>query len=269
MKVIDRKDVTEYHIHGLVWDHKTKTLSYDPGSKDVINNPKDFYGLDKRLMACYDYCPVYGNLRGDYIPRHCFPCGSVDWQFKSEDDMDAIWNQINKVFSVFQNKFQSEPIMITHRCESFLAFEIGYEYMERLDRAGLFPGTVRQLTTEEVYGIVSDFGTVFRDKFNTKEKFDRALDKLCKYLDVMDKDRRGRYTRSIITDEEFRDVVDQTLQKKHDHYSRQTDIFDDEHVLVIIDTISNFYTIDDIYEMLAETYTINSLSVLICHVKLT
>lgn len=269
MKVLDKKDIAEYHIHGLVWDHKTKTLSYEPCSPDVTNNPKNFYGLDKRMMACYDYCPVYGNLRDKNIPRYSSPCGSVDWQYKSKDDLDAIWSKINKVFSDFETKYHGYSIMITHRCESFIPSEIAYEYMERIDTAGWFSGSVRRLTTEEVYDIVSDFGTVFRDEFTTKEDFDKALDKLCKYLDVMDRNCHGKYTRSVITDEDFRDVIDLTLQKSHDSYSRQTDIFDDQHVLVVIDTISNFYTIDDIYEMLAETYTIKSLSVLTCHVKLT
>ena len=75
-------------------------------------------------------------------------------------------------------------------------------------------GVICGMTAEEVDDIVLAFGSKFREHY--AENFNSAYFQLGKYLDKMDEENNGHFSRRLITDCEMREVVDLTLKISQD-----------------------------------------------------
>jgi phosphoribosylpyrophosphate synthetase len=132
--------------------------------------------------------------------------------------------------------------------------------MSKSKNAELIEGVICKITTEEVDKIVLDFDSKFRKYYS--DNFNEAYYKLCKYLDEMDKHKKGYFTRHLITDTEMRDVLDITLKVSDDRFAEFANKINDQDILIIDDTISRGQSIKEVCKIMSETYSPKSITVL-------
>ena len=124
----------------------------------------------------------------------------------------------------------------------------------------LIDGVICKLTTEEVNDIVLDFKSKFREHY--KDGFNSAYYRLWKYLDQMDEERNGTFSRHLIKDSEMRDVLDFTLKASTDRYAEFANKINGQNILIIDDTISRGQSIKEAVNIIRESYAPQTITVL-------
>lgn len=132
--------------------------------------------------------------------------------------------------------------------------------LSKSKNAKLIKGLIRKLTTIEVEDIVLEFGSKFREHY--KENFNTKYFELLDYLEVMNKERRGEFSRHLVKDAEMRDILDTTFKLTDDHFARFAKKINGQDVLIIDDTISRGQSIREVCDIILESYSPKSITVL-------
>ena len=132
--------------------------------------------------------------------------------------------------------------------------------MSKSKNAELLEGVICKLTTEEVDEIVLDFKSKFREYY--KKDFNAAYYRLGTFLDEMDKERKGTFSRHLIKDSEMRDVLDFTLKVSQDRFAEFANKINGQNILIIDDTISRGQSIKEACKIMMESYAPKSITVL-------
>lgn len=132
--------------------------------------------------------------------------------------------------------------------------------MSQSKNAELIEGVICKITTEEVDKIVLDFNSKFRKHY--KDNFNEAYYELCRYLDEMDKQRNGYFSRHLVTNKQMRDVLDFTLKLSDDRFAEFANKINGQDILIIDDTISRGQTIKEACQIMMESYAPKSITVL-------
>ena len=127
--------------------------------------------------------------------------------------------------------------------------------------AEVLNGIILKLTTEEVDRIVlyddnCQFRQVYKDNFNT------AYEELHKYLDLMDKERGGYFSRRFILNKEMRNVLDMTFRRSKDYFAKYANKINGQNILIVDDTISRGQSFKEACQIMMESYTPKSITVL-------
>ena len=124
----------------------------------------------------------------------------------------------------------------------------------------LIEGAICKLTTQEVDDIVLGFKSKFREYY--KKDFNAAYYRLGTFLDEMDKERKGTFSRHLIKDSEMRDVLDFTLKVSQDRFAEFANKINGQNILIIDDTISRGQSIKEACKIMMESYAPKSITVL-------
>lgn len=106
-----------------------------------------------------------------------------------------------------------------------------------------------KLTTEEVDDIVLDFNSKFREFY--KDEFNSKYYELGRYLDLMDKERNGYFSRHLIKNNQMRDVLDSTLKLSDDRFAEFANMINDRYVIIIDNDVQ---PIQEICNIIMESY---------------
>lgn len=178
---------------------------------------------------------------------------------RNEEDRNAIEQQFDYIATKFA---QIHPIGVTVIIPSSneLNRHIAEVIMSKNKNAELLEGVICKLTTEEVDEIVLDFNSKFREYY--KKDFNAAYYRLGTFLDEMDKERKGTFSRHLIKDSEMRDVLDFTLKVSQDRFAEFANKINGQNILIIDDTISRGQSIKEACKIINESYAPKSITVL-------
>lgn len=248
---------------GIDFDPQTKAVSYNPSHEENVNtsiehNPT----MDGDIVQNVQVWSIFKRkkgLRGDGNPLVYALKGEGGWTFRDESDRNAIEKQFDVIATKFVTMY---PIGVTILMPSGneLNMHIADVVMSKSKNAELIKGVICKLTTEEVDDIVLDFNSKFRELY--KDEFNSKYYELGRYLDLMDKERNGYFSRHLIKNNQMRDVLDSTLKLSDDKFAEFANKINDQDVLIIDDTISRGQSIKEACQIILESYAPKSITVI-------
>lgn len=260
---IIREEINKVVNEGIDFDPITKTVAYNPSHEENVdtsldNNPT----VDRELVQGVNFWSIFKRkqgLRGDGNPLVYALKNEGGWHFKSQEDANAIEKQFHLIAEKFASMY---PIGVTIIIPSGneLNNHIAEVVMSKSENAELINGVICKLTTEEVDDIVLDFNSKFREFY--KDEFNSKYYELGRYLDLMDKERNGYFSRHLIKNSQMRNVLDSTLKLSDDRFAEFANKINGQHVLLVDDTISRGQTIKRACQIMRESYAPKSITVL-------
>lgn len=248
---------------GIDFDPHTKTVSYNPSREENVDtsiehNPT----IDGDIVPNVQVWSIFKRkrgLRGDGNPLVYALKGEGGWTFRDESDRNAIEKQFDAIATKFATMY---PVGVTILMPSGseLNMHIADVVMSKSRNAELIKGVICKLTTEEVDDIVLDFNSKFREFY--KDEFNSKYYELGQYLDLMDKERNGYFSRHLIKNNQMRDVLDSTLKLSDDRFAEFANKINDQDVLIIDDTIRRGQSIKEACQIMLESYAPKSITVL-------
>lgn len=248
---------------GIDFDPHTKTVSYNPSHEENVDtsiehNPT----MDGDIVPNVQVWSIFKRkrvLRGDGNPLVYALKGEGGWTFRDESDRNAIEKQFDAIATKFATMY---PVGVTILMPSGseLNMHIADVVMSKSRNAELIKGVICKLTTEEVDDIVLDFNSKFREFY--KDEFNSKYYELGRYLDLMEKERNGYFSRHLIKNNQMRDVLDSTLKLSDDRFAEFANKINDQDVLIIDDTISRGQSIKEACQIMLESYAPKSITVL-------
>ena len=248
---------------GIDFDPHTKTVSYNPSHEENVDtsiehNPT----MDGDIVPNVQVWSIFKRkrgLRGDGNPLVYALKGEGGWTFRDESDRNAIEKQFDAIATKFATMY---PVGVTILMPSGseLNMHIADVVMSKSRNAELIKGVICKLTTEEVDDIVLDFNSKFREFY--KDEFNSKYYELGRYLDLMDKEENGYFSRHLIKNNQMRNVLDSTLKLSDDRFAEFANKINDQDVLIIDDTISRGQSIKEACQIMLESYAPKSITVL-------
>lgn len=248
---------------GIDFDPHTKTVSYNPSHEENVDtsiehNPTMEGDIVPNVQVWSIFKRKRG-LRGDGNPLVYALKGEGGWTFRDESDRNAIEKQFDAIATKFATMY---PVGVTILMPSGseLNMHIADVVMSKSRNAELIKGVICKLTTEEVDDIVLDFNSKFREFY--KDEFNSKYYELGRYLDLMDKERNGYFSRHLIKNNQMRDVLDSTLKLSDDRFAEFANKINDQDILIIDDTISRGQSIKEACQIMLESYAPKSITML-------
>lgn len=266
MSAVDGKPIIK---EGIDVDYENFTVAYNPSHQNNVdtsieNNPTKYseYGSDINVYSLL-LRKDDGVLDGNPL-LYAFK-GEKGWTFKTDEDRQNILSQIDVIAEKFANLY---PIGFTILIPSGNGLNrmISNIIKKRANNIIIVDDILTKITTEEVLDIVLTKGSPFLTYYNGIAE--QALRQLKLYLDQMDKERNGYFTRHFVKDRRMRDVLTKTLKITDDAVARYAKSIDGKDVLLIDDSISRGQTIKEACEILRENYEPKSITVLTLFSKL-
>lgn len=260
-----RKKINELLNEGIDIDYQNNIVSYNPSHErnvdtSIANNPTHSSGIANGVTVWSIFKRRKG-LRGDGNPLIYALKGENGWRFRSEEDERAVFQQFDTIATKFGMLY---PIGVT------IVIPSGSDLNERIaaliasksPNAQVISGAVIKITTEEVFDTVMMPNSEFKRFYNTKEKFERAFRELQAYLDDMDRERDGMFSRHLVKNSQMRNVLNRTMKASPSSAAVYAKLINGEDVLIIDDTVSRGQTIREACEIIQDTYAPKSITVL-------
>ena len=260
--VTEALKLNEHIDEGIDFDPKTKQVSYNPSHEtnvdtSIENNPEK----DNSIVPNVNVWSIFKRKRGNVGEGNplIYALKGEGWKFRSDEDRKAI----EKQFHIIADKFASlYPIGVTILIPSgsYLKDYIARVVMSKSENAQLIEGIILKMTTEEVANIILyDDNCKFRQIY--KNNFNSAFVQLGEYLEHMDKEREGYFSRHLVFNDKMRDVIDMTLKASDDSYARFAKKINGQNVLIIDDPISREQSIQNVCNIIKESYAPRSITV--------
>lgn len=248
---------------GIDFDPKKKEVSYNPSHEDnvdtsVENNPTKDDSIVPNVAVWSIFKRKKGNV-GDGNPL-IYAMKGEGWKFRSFMDKYNVERQINLIAEKFVSMYRV-GITILVPSGSHINKYIADVVMKKAKDAELIEGVICKMTTEEVHDIVLyDDNCKFRKYY--KDNFNEKYYQLCRFLETMNTERKGAFSRHLIKDAEMRNVLDFTLKASKDRYAEFANKINGQNVLIIDDTISRGQTIVEACNIIKESYAPKTMTVL-------
>ena len=248
---------------GIDFDPDTKTVAYNSSHENYIDisidkNPT----IDGEIVPGVQVWSIFkrkkGETREDGKPL-AYALKGEGWTFRSEEDREAIEKQFDLIASKFVSMYQ-KGITVIIPSGNELNKHIADIVLSKSENGEFIEGVVCKLTTEEVNDIVLDFNSKFREHY--KDNFNSAYYRLDRFLDQMDIQLKGTFSRHLIKDPEMRDVLDFTLKVSEDIYAEFANKINGQNILIIDDTIGSGQSIKEPCRIMMESYAPKSITVL-------
>ena len=249
---------------GIDFDPITKIVSYNPSHEDYVdtsveNNPTMDGDIIPNIQVWSIFKRKKGEQREDGNPLVYALKGEKGWRFKSENDKIAIEQQFDKIALKFA-QLHKVGVTILVPSGSELNEHIAKVITSKSPNAEIIKGVICKITTEAVDDIVMEFGSKFREVY--KDDLKSKYSELCIYLETMNKERNGYFTRHLIKNRNMRDILDKTLKVSDDDVAKYANKINGQDILIIDDTISRGQTIKEACTIMKECYAPKSITVL-------
>ena len=269
LSIIEKVEGKKLINEGIDIDYDNLTVAYNPYHQENIdtsieNNPtvSNEYGNG---INVYSLLQRKGDSPLDGNPLLYAFKGERGWSFKTESDKSAILKQVDAIAQKFANMY---PLGFTVLIPSgnHLNRMIGDIIKSKGSNVLVVDDVLTKITTEEVMDIVMEKNSPFHIAYCNN--MHTALRQLRTYLDEMDKERGGYFTRHFVRDSQMRNVLTNTLKLSGDAVARYSKSIDGKDVLLIDDSISRGQTIKEACGILLENYEPHSITVLTLFSKL-
>ena len=263
MDEIVEKEMDKTFNEGIDFDPETKTVAFNSSHENYVdisidNNPT----IDGEIVPGVQVWSIFkrkkGETREDGKPL-AYALKGGGWTFRSEEDREAIEKQFDLIASKFVSMYQ-KGITVIIPSGNELNKHIADIVLSKSENGEFIEGVVCKLTTEEVNDIVLDFNSKFREHY--KDNFNSAYYRLDRFLDQMDIQLKGTFSRHLIKDPEMRDVLDFTLKVSEDIYAEFANKINGQNILIIDDTIGSGQSIKEPCRIMMESYAPKSITVL-------
>ena len=257
------KEMDKTFNEGIDFDPETKTVAFNSSHENYVdisidNNPT----IDGEIVPGVQVWSIFkrkkGETREDGKPL-AYALKGEGWTFRSEEDREAIEKQFDLIASKFVSMYQ-KGITVIIPSGNELNKHIADIVLSKSENGEFIEGVVCKLTTEEVNDIVLDFNSKFREHY--KDNFNSAYYRLDRFLDQMDIQLKGTFSRHLIKDPEMRDVLDFTLKVSEDIYAEFANKINGQNILIIDDTIGSGQSIKEPCRIMMESYAPKSITVL-------
>ena len=269
MDEIVEKEIDTTFNEGIDFDLETKTVAYNSSHENYVdisieNNPT----IDGEIVPGVQVWSMFkrkkDETREDGKPLVCALNGE-GWTFRSEEDREAIEKQFDLIASKFVSMYQKGITVLIPSGNEFNK-HIADVVLSKSENGELIEGVICKFTTEEVNDIVLDFNSKFREYY--KDNFNSAYYRLDRFLDQMDKQLKGTFSRHLIKDPEMRDVLDFTLKASEDKYAEFANKINGQNIMIIDDTKGSGQSIKEACRIMMESYAPKSITVLTLSSKL-
>lgn len=265
---------------GIIINPRTMEVSYDPSNEDFVNtsieyNPREQEGDYGKGVKVYSLLSRNkGRSKGissDGNPVIYAFKKEKGWEFRTNNDERLIVGQMTAIMRKFI-MMHSMDIVIVIPSANGLNIRLGemfgtvYKDVYGKEITILYENVFRKATVGEIYYTVCRKDSLFRKRFGNR--FTEACDRLRDYLDLMintddpDEAENSPYRSHIITDQEIRNAVTDTIKANPDKVPFYNPYIDDKDVLFIDDTIRKGQTIRDAVKELRAYYNPRSINVL-------
>ena len=263
MDEIVEKEMDKTFNEGIDFDPETKTVAFNSSHENYVdisidNNPT----IDGEIVPGVQVWSIFKRKKGETREEGnplVYAFKGEGWTFRSEEDREAIEKQFDLISSKFVSMYQKE-ITVLIPSGNELNKHIADIVLSKSENGEFIEGVVCKLTTEEVNDIVLDFNSKFREHY--KDNFNSAYYRLDRFLDQMDIQLKGTFSRHLIKDPEMRDVLDFTLKVSEDIYAEFANKINGQNILIIDDTIGSGQSIKAACRIMTESYAPKSITVL-------
>ena len=267
-KIVEKEMETTFN-EGIDFDTETKTVAYNSSHENYVDiSIENNSTIDGEIVPGVQVWSIFKRKKGetqeDGNPLVCALKGE-GWTFRSEEDREAIEKQLDLIASKFVSMYQKGITVLIPIGNEFNK-HIADVVLSKSENGELIEGVICKLTTEEVNDIVLDFNSKFREHY--KDNFNSAYYRLDRFLDQMDKQLKGTFSRHLIKDPEMRDVLDFTLTVSEDIYAEFANKINGQNILIIDDTIGSGQSIKEACRIMMESYAPKSITVLTFSSKL-
>ena len=267
-EIVEKKIDTTFN-EGIDFDTETKTVAYNSSHENYVDiSIENNSTIDGEIVPGVQVWSMFkrkkGETREDGNPLVCALNGE-GWIFRSEEVREAIEKQFDLIASKFVSMYQKGITVLIPSGNEFNK-HIADVVLSKSENGELVEGVICKLTTEEVNDIVLDFNSKFREHY--KDNFNGAYYRLDRFLDQMDKQLKGTFSRHLIKDPEMRDVLDFTLKVSEDIYAEFANKINGQNILIIDDTIGSGQSIKEACRIMMESYAPKSITVLTLSPKL-
>jgi hypothetical protein len=258
---------------GIDFDTESLTVSYNPSHEDnvdtsVANNPTcdgeilggiQVWSIFKRKKNPIDYADKDGN------PLVFALKGERGWHFRSDEDKENIERQFDFIAEKFASIYKV-GVTILIPSSNPLNKHIADVVMSKSEDAKLLEGVVSKMTIEEIDDIVLEPKSEFRKHYGSN--FKQAYARFMRFINVMKEKHNGMFAKHFIKDAEMRRVINNTLKLSDDAYANFANDINGHDLLIIDDTISQGASIRETINIINETYSPNSVTILTMFSKL-
>ena len=263
MDEIVEKEMDKTFNEGIDFDPETKTVAYNSSHENYVdisidNNPT----IDGEIVPGVQVWSIFKRKKGETREEGnplVYAFKGEGWTFRSEEDREAIEKQFDLIASKFVSMYQ-KGITVIIPSGNELNKHIADIVLSKSENGEFIEGVICKLTTEEVNDIVLDFNSKFREHY--KDNFNSAYYRLDRFLDQMDIQLKGTFSRHLIKDPEMRDVLDFTLKVSEDIYAEFANKINGQNILIIDDTIGGGQSIKAACRIMTESYAPKSITVL-------
>ena len=269
MDEIVEKEIDTTFNEGVDFDPETKTVAYNSLHENYVDiSIENNSTIDGEIVPGVQVWSMFkrkkGETREDGNPL-VYALKGEGWTFRREEDREAIEKQLDLIASKFVSMYQKGITVLIPSGNEFNK-HIADIVLSKSENGELIEGVICKLTTEEVNDIVLDFNSKFREHY--KDNFNSAYYRLDRYLDQMDKELKGTFSRHLIKDPEMRDVLDFTLKVSEDIYAEFANKINGQNILIIDDTLGSGQSIKEACQIMLESYAPKSITVLTLSSKL-
>lgn len=248
---------------GIDFNYKYKEVSYNPSHQNNVDtsieaNPTCDYEIVEGVPVWSVFKRKRGNI-GDGNPLIYALKGELDWHFRSEEDEKAVINQFELIADKFARQYKIGVTVMVPSGNPLNKF-IADRVVAKNPKAVLLEGLICKLTTEEVYEIALADNSEFRKYYG--ENFEHAFYQLMAFLENMNNERNGEFSRHLIKDSQMRNVLNQTFKLSPNKWAKYANVINGEDILIIDDTISRGHTIKETCRIMKESYAPRSITVL-------
>lgn len=263
ISLMERIEGKSLITEGIDIDYNTFTISYNPSHQNNVdtsleNNPTvtTEYGDGVRVFSLLRR-KRDSELDGNPL-LYAFK-GEKGWKFKCETDRENILHQVELIADKFTTLY-SAGFTILIPSGNALNRMIGEILKNKASNIVIVDDVLTKITTEEVMDIVLTQNSPFLKYY--ANSVEQALRQLRTYLEKMDNERGGYFTRHFVRDSKMRDILTQTLKLSDDAAARYAKDIDGKDILLIDDSISRGQTIKEACQIIRDNYEPNSITVL-------
>lgn len=248
---------------GIDVDYVNNTVAYNPRHQHAVdtsleNNPTytEEYGDGIKVWSIFQR---KGDTTFDGNPLLYALKNEKGWKFRREVDKINVMEQFERIAWKFSSLYKI-GFTILIPSGNPLNRLIGDTISRVCGNVTIVDDVLTKITTEEVLDLVMEVGSPFKKFYG--ENLVSALKELNIYLDKMNKERGGYFTRHFVKSPDMRNVLTKTLRLSDDGLAKYAKAIDGQDVLLIDDTISRGQTIKEACDILRESYSPNSITVL-------
>lgn len=254
---------------GIDIDPVRHVVSYNAKHQDNVNTSvEDNPTVDTDTIPGVEIWSIFSRNRVD--TRDGNPLvyalkGERGWKFRSEWDRKEVLKQFSLIADKFLATHRYDVTVIAPTSNPLNDFIVNTIVSKDPD-IEYIQGVLLKLTTGDIRAMVDEKGSRFIRAY--RNEIDDAFRRLEVYLERMDRERNGVFTRHLVDDDRMRNVLDRTLKNNDDLIAEDAAKITDHDVLIVDDTISRGQTVKEAVKTIRSCYAPKSITVLTLFFKL-